>query len=253
MTDADETAALQRARELIAEAERIVALTGAGISTESGIPDFRGPQGVWTRNPSAQKLVTIQSYLASAEVRRAAWQERLRHPAWQARPNAAHRALVELERTGKLAALITQNIDELHQQAGSSADIVVELHGTIHQTVCLQCSDRRPMRETLARVESGEMDPPCRLCGGILKSATISFGQALDPQVLARAQSAAESCDLLLAAGTSLSVHPAAGLVGIAADAGAKVIICNAEPTPYDHLAAEVLRGPLGTVLPSLL
>jgi len=253
MTDVDETAALERARELVADSERIVALTGAGISTESGIPDFRGPQGVWTRNPAAQALVTIQSYVASAEVRQQAWQERLNHPAWSARPNAAHRALVDLERRGKLAALITQNIDELHQQAGSSPDIVLELHGTIHQTVCLQCSDRRPMRETLDRVEAGEADPPCRLCGGILKSATISFGQALDASVLARAQAAAESCDLMLAAGTSLSVHPAAGLVGLAADAGATVIVCNAEPTPYDRIAAEVLRGPLGTVLPSLV
>ncbi|MGH3434018.1 MAG: SIR2 family NAD-dependent protein deacylase [Thermocrispum sp.] len=252
MTHRDETQALARARELLAAADRVVALTGAGVSTDSGIPDFRGPNGLWTRNPGASVMFTLQSYVASAEVRAASWQARLVHPAWQARPNAAHRALVDLERTGRLGALVTQNIDELHQRAGSSAELVIELHGTMFHTGCLDCSDRRPMREALDRVAAGEADPPCLICGGILKSATISFGQALDPATLARARTATAGCDLLLAAGSSLSVYPAAGLVDLAAEAGATVLVCNAEPTPYDAVAAEVLRGPLGNVLPAL-
>lgn len=249
----DEERTLLRARELLAAAERIVVLTGAGVSTDSGIPDFRGPNGVWTRNPGADKMFTLQSYVASSEVRAAAWQARLEHPGWDARPNAAHRALVDLERTGRLSALVTQNIDGLHQRAGSSADLIIELHGTMFDTVCLGCGDRRGMRESLDRVAAGEADPSCVLCGGILKSATISFGQSLDPAVLARAQAAAQGCDLLLAVGSSLTVYPAAGLVGVAAEAGVTVLVGNAEVTPYDDLAAEVLRGPLGTVLPALL
>ncbi|HET9140706.1 Sir2 family NAD-dependent protein deacetylase [Actinophytocola sp.] len=244
---------LDRARKLVARANRIAVLTGAGISTESGIPDFRGPNGLWTKNPGAERMSNIQAYLADPEVRRNSWQARAAHPAWTAAPNAGHRALVDLERTGRLLAILTQNIDGLHQRAGSNPDLVVELHGTISDTVCLTCDDRRPMRAALDRVAAGEPDPPCRLCGGILKSATISFGQALDVDVLDQARAVARSCDLMLAAGSSLTVQPAAGLVGLAAQAGATVVVCNGSATPYDGLAAVVLREPLGATLPALV
>jgi NAD-dependent deacetylase len=234
-------------------ARRVVVLTGAGISTDSGIPDFRGPRGVWTRDPEAEKLSTLSWYVADPAVRRRAWQERLHHPAWTARPNAGHAALVGLERQGRLRALLTQNIDGLHQAAGSDPALVVELHGTVHEVVCLSCGDRTPMRSVLDRVEDGEADPACPRCGGILKSATISFGQALDAAVVDAAVAAAEDCDVFVAVGTSLTVHPAAGLVDLAASHGARVVVVNAEPTPYDGTADLVVREPIGTALPRLL
>lgn len=243
---------LADARELVAKARRVVALTGAGISTESGIPDFRGPQGVWTRNPKAEMLSDIRYYVADPEVRKLAWQERLSHAAWTAKPNAGHMALVELEKNGRLHTLVTQNIDGLHQQAGNSPDKVVEVHGTIHEVTCLNCGWRGPMRATLDRVRAGEEDPPCRSCGGILKSATISFGQALVPEVIDRALQAAEEADLVLAIGSSLSVYPVANAVPLAKSAGASVIIVNAQPTAMDQLADVVLRGAIGELLPEL-
>ena len=242
-----------RARRLLARPSRVTVLTGAGISTDSGIPDFRGPNGVWTRNPGAERTATLQHYLADPVTRREAWRNRLEHPAWSAEPNAGHRALVDLERDGRLVALLTQNIDELHQRAGSDPDLVVELHGTMRSVVCWSCGERGPMGPVLDRVRSGEDDPPCRSCGGILKSATISFGQALEPATLARAEAAALDCDVLLAVGSSLTVHPAAGVVPAARSAGAAVIIVNAEPTPYDSLADVVLRGSISEILPALL
>ncbi len=244
---------LSAVRSWIEAARRLVVLTGAGISTESGIPDFRGPQGVWTRNPEAEKQSTIQHYVADPEVRRRAWQSRLDSPAWGAQPNAGHRALVALERRGKLDTLITQNIDGLHQAAGSSPERVVEVHGTMREVVCLACGERAPMERALARVRAGEEDPPCRTCGGILKSATISFGQSLVASDIARAERAARQCDLLLAIGTKLSVWPVAGVVPVAKDAGARVVILNAEPTDMDGLADAVLRGPIGEILPRLV
>lgn len=237
--------------EWLAAAEAVTVLTGAGISTDSGIPDFRGPSGVWTRDPEAAKLVTLDAYVSDPDVRRRAWLSRRDHPAWHAEPNAAHRALAELERAGRLRAVITQNIDGLHQRAGSTA--VVELHGTIHEVACLSCGDRGPMGTALDRVAAGEPDPACLRCGGILKSATISFGQTLDPAVLERAVDAAVECDLLLAVGTSLTVQPAAGLVDLAHRAGARIAIVNAQPTPYDRIAAAVIRDPIGEALPALL
>jgi NAD-dependent deacetylase len=239
-------------RGWIEAAERVVVLTGAGVSTDSGIPDFRGPQGVWTRNPEAEKQSTIQHYVADPEVRRRAWRSRLESPAWSAQPNAGHRALVALERRGKLDTLITQNIDGLHQAAGSSPERVVEVHGTMREVVCLDCGQRAPMERALARVRAGEDDPPCRTCGGILKSATISFGQNLVPEDLRRAELAARRCDLMLAVGTKLSVWPVAGVVPGAKDAGARVVIVNAEPTEMDAMADAVLRGPIGDILPRL-
>jgi NAD-dependent deacetylase len=240
-------------RGWIGAARQVVVLTGAGISTESGIPDFRGPQGVWTRNPEAEKQATIQHYVADPEVRKRAWRSRLDSPAWSARPNAGHRALVTLERRGKLDTLITQNVDGLHQAAGSSKERVVEVHGTWREVTCLACGERAPMERALARVRAGEEDPPCRTCGGILKSATISFGQGLVPADIARAERAARQCDLMLAIGTKLSVWPVAGVVPVAKDAGARVVILNAEPTDMDSLADAVLRGTIGDILPRLV
>lgn len=237
---------------MVAKAERIVALTGAGISTDSGIPDFRGPQGLWTRDPAAARLFTLQDYLADPQVRRRAWLSRRDHPAWTAEPNAGHRALVDLERDGRLLAIVTQNIDGLHQRAGNSPDRVIEIHGTLYEVECLGCAARGPMSETLKRVANGEEDPSCLDCGGILKAATISFGQPLHEPTLRRAVAAAAGCDVLLAVGTSLTVQPAAGLVEVAAEAGATVIIINASPTPYDAIARAVLRDPIGEVLPRL-
>lgn len=244
---------LRLAHSLVAGAGRIVALTGAGISTDSGIPDFRGPNGLWTKNPAAERMFNLRAYRDSKEIREQTWQARVTHPGWTAEPNAAHQALVKLERAGKLCAIVTQNIDRLHQKAGSAVGLVIELHGTMFESVCLSCDDRRDMREVLNRVRAGETDPPCEICGGILKSATISFGQALDRTVLDQAQAAARSCDLMLSAGTSLTVQPAAGLVGLAASSGAAVVVCNGSETPYDAFAAAVLRGPLGEVLPALV
>ena len=240
-------------RGWIEAAQRVVVLTGAGVSTDSGIPDFRGPQGVWTRNPEAEKQSTIQHYVADPEVRRRAWRNRLDSPAWAAKPNAGHRALVALERRGKLDTLITQNIDGLHQAAGSSPERVIEVHGTMREVVCLDCGERAPMERALARVRAGEDDPPCRSCGGILESATISFGQSLVPEDLRRAEQAARRCDLMLAIGTKLSVWPVAGVVPVAKDAGARVAILNAEPTDMDALADTVLRAPISGILPRLI
>ncbi|MCZ2839643.1 SIR2 family NAD-dependent protein deacylase [Modestobacter sp. VKM Ac-2985] len=231
-------------------ARRICVLTGAGISTDSGIPDYRGPNGVWTRDPDAEKLVTFSYYVADPEIRRRAWLMR-RDTAPDARPNAGHAALVELERQGRLRALLTQNVDGLHTDAGSSG--VLELHGTVREVECLACGARTPMTAALARVDAGEPDPACADCGGVLKSATISFGQALDADVLDAAAQAAADCDVFLAVGTSLGVHPAAGLVEVAAAHGARVVVVNAEPTPYDGLADLVVRESIGTALPRLL
>lgn len=231
----------------------VAVLTGAGISTDSGIPDFRGPNGVWTRNPAAERASTLSAYLGDPEIRRAAWQARLRSPARNARPNAAHLALVELERRGVLHTLVTQNTDGLHLAAGHDPAKVVEIHGNGRQYVCWDCGETGPMEEALARVEAGEEDPPCRSCGGILKTATISFGQNLVPEVLERSQWAAASCDLFLAIGTSLGVYPAAGLPMMALRTGAKLVILNAEETPYDEHAEVIIREQLGTVLPKIV
>ena len=244
------TAAVLNVRRRVEESCRIVALTGAGISTDSGIPDFRGPQGVWTKNPKAEQPSNFHYYMADPEVRKLAWQSRVQHPAWRAVPNAGHAALVELERRGKLLALITQNIDGLHQRAGNSPDRVIEVHGTVHDVMCMHCGWRGPMQRTLDRVRAGEQDPSCLECGGILKSATISFGQALVPEIIERAMHAAAAADLFMAVGTSLQVYPIAGLLPLAKNAGAGVIILNAEPTPMDHLADRVIASPIGEVLP---
>jgi NAD-dependent deacetylase len=244
---------LAEVRSWVDEARRIVVLTGAGISTESGIPDFRGPQGVWTRDPAAERRATLQHYMSDPEVRRDSWRHRLEHPTWQAEPNAGHRAIVELERRGTLDTLITQNIDGLHHAAGSDPERIVEVHGSMREVVCMSCGERAPMERALARVRAGEDDPPCRTCGGILKSATISFGQNLVAEDLRRAQAAAERCDLLLAIGSTLSVYPIADVVPVARTSGARIVIVNGSETAMDDLADAVLRGPIGEILPALV
>ena len=249
---APQVVSLDAIRGWLRAARRVVVLTGAGISTESGIPDFRGPNGVWTRNPEAEKLSTIQHYLADPQVRKASWRSRLEHPAFGASPNAGHEALVELERHGKLHALVTQNIDGLHLRAGSSRERVIEVHGNVHQAICLGCGWKGPMQETLDRVRAGEEDPACRACGGILKSDTISFGQALVPEVIERALQAAQEADFMLAVGSTLQVYPVAHAVPLATSNGARLVIVNAEPTQFDSLADAILRQPIGTVLPQL-
>jgi len=247
-----DASSISTVRGWIDKAKRVVALTGAGISTDSGIPDFRGPQGLWTRNPAAEKISDIRYYVADQEVRKAAWQARLTSPAWQARPNDGHLALATLEKRGILYAVITQNIDGLHQQAGSSPERVLEVHGTMHRVVCLDCGWKGPMQDTLDRVRAGEEDPPCRKCGGMLKSDTISFGQPLVQEVIRQAIDVAMGADVLLSVGTSLQVYPVASIVPIAKDAGARLVILNAQPTPFDEIADAVFSGAISEVLPHL-
>jgi NAD-dependent deacetylase len=239
-------------RRWVDDAERVVVLTGAGISTDSGIPDFRGPQGVWTRDPKAEKMSDIRYYVADPEVRKAAWRSRLEHPAWTAQPNEGHKALVTLENRGKLHALITQNIDGLHQRAGNSSGRVIEVHGTVHRVMCLSCGWRGPMQATLVRVRAGEEDPPCLQCNGMLKSDTISFGQPLVAPVIQKALNAALETDLLLAIGSSLQVYPIADAVPTAKAAGARIVIMNAQPTPFDGIADAVLDGSISEALPQV-
>jgi NAD-dependent deacetylase len=242
------------ARDLVDEATSIAVLTGAGISTDSGIPDFRGPQGVWTKNPEAEKTSNISHYVRDPDVRKRNWDRRAAGELWaDVEPNLGHRALVHLERRGKLHTLITQNVDELHQRAGSDPERVVEVHGTTRKVACLSCTYRDAMEVVLERVRAGEEDPDCPDCGGLLKSATVSFGQSLDPGDLMRAEVAANEADLFLAVGTSLSVFPINETVVIAHRAGARLVIVNMEPTPFDHVADVVLHDSISAVLPGVV
>ena len=231
---------------------RVAVLTGAGISTDSGIPDYRGPSGVWTRNPRLVNAFTYQSFMAEPEVRGEFWRTYLGHAAWQAQPNVAHRALAELERTDVAVRVLTQNVDRLHQKAGSSPRKVLELHGTIHETVCTGCGARTPSEETLARVAKGDDDPHCTACGAILKLAVVLFGQHLDAATVGQAERIAAHSELMLAVGTSLQVEPVASLCAVAVNAGHPLVIVNRDPTPYDDLAVEVIREPIGEALPRI-
>ena len=232
---------------------RVAVLTGAGISTDSGIPDFRGPAGLWTKDPAAEKMSTYQVYVSDLAVRQRSWQARLVHPAWAAKPNAAHLALAQLANSPIDTHVITQNIDGLHQKAGAPADRVMELHGTIYWVVCVGCGVRTEMAETLVRVRAGESDPPCADCGGILKSATVMFGQALDVAVLSRAATAAQNAQLFLAIGSTLTVEPAASLCAVAVKGGAKLVVINRDPTPYDGLAVATIRQPISEAVPAIV
>ncbi|MFF3412688.1 NAD-dependent deacetylase [Streptomyces sp. NPDC002742] len=231
----------------------VAILSGAGVSTDSGIPDYRGPNGLWQRDPEAEKLVTYEYYMGDPEIRRRAWLMQRKTQELRAEPNAAHRAVTELERSGVPVRVITQNVDGLHQLAGLPARKVLELHGTARAVVCTRCHERTPMEDVLARVDAGEDDPACLTCGSILKPATVMFGERLDPVVLGQAAAIAKACQVFIAVGSTLQVQPAAGLAGVAADHGARLVIVNAEPTPYDELADEVVREPIGTALPELL
>jgi NAD-dependent deacetylase len=253
MHDSELDTRIAEARALVSKAERIVVLTGAGISTDSGIADFRGPQGLWTRNPEAEKMATISHYMAEPEVRRASWRAKLTSSVREAHPNRGHLALVDLERHGQLDTLITQNVDGLHHDAGSDPERIVEIHGTVREAVCMACDDRGPMNETLERVRNGEDDPACLKCGGILKSATISFGQGLVGADLERSHEAAIHCDLAIAIGSTLSVYPIANVIPAAKQAGARIIILNGSPTEMDDLADVLLRGGIGEILPKIV
>jgi NAD-dependent deacetylase len=252
--------AIARARSLVEQARRIVVLTGAGISTDSGIADFRGPNGVWTKNPEAERTATLQAYVADPDLRRRSWERRLTSTLWDAEPNDGHRALVDLERSGRLDTLVTQNIDGLHQMAGNDPGRIIEIHGTTRDVTCLRCGDRQSSEPVHERVRGGETDPVCLVqradgtaCGGMLKPATISFGQSLVPEDLFRAETAAAACDLLLAVGSTLGVFPAAGLVPTAVQHGAVIVIVNGGPTEMDSLADVVVDGRIGQCLPAMV
>jgi NAD-dependent deacetylase len=249
---------IDRVRGWIEAADAISVLTGAGISTDSGIPDFRGPKGLWTRNPDAEKQATLQYYLSDPEVRRRSWRMRLDPDAgmgslWNAAPNAAHHALARLERRGKLHTLVTQNVDGLHHAAGNSAARVVEIHGSMREFMCMSCDDRGPIERVLERVRGGDDDPSCRSCGGILKMRAVSFGQNLFPGDMERAEAGALGCDLMLAIGSTLAVYPAAAVVPAAKQNGARVVIVNGDPTEMDGIADVLLRGRIGEILPRLI
>ncbi len=251
MAAIDDAAQLERIAAWLRDARSIVVLTGAGISTESGVPDFRGPQGIWTKDPSAEKTATLAHYMSDRDARVRSWRNRMDGGWWLKEPNAGHVALAELERKAALDLLVTQNVDGLHQKAGTSPERVVEIHGTMTAVQCMRCGERGALEATLDRVRAGEDDPPCRSCGGILKSATISFGQSLVPEDLERSFEAAAGCDVFLALGTSLGVYPAAEMPAIALRSGAVLVIGNAQETPYDGSADAIRRDQLGTWLPA--
>lgn len=243
-----------RAAEIISRSTRITVLTGAGISTDSGLPDFRGPNGLWTKNPEAEKASNISNYVNEPEVRKVNWALRADGKLWaNVHPNDGHRALLPLQKRGVLHTLVTQNVDELHQMSGIEAERVVEIHGTTRKAGCLSCDYRTEMETVLERVRAGEPDPPCPVCGGIMKSATISFGQALIAEDLSRAQLAADEADLLLAIGSSLTVNPIASIVPRAKRRGAALVIVNGEDTPFDSIADATVRGSISSVLPRLI
>ena len=246
---ADEAGARESARRLIAQSRRAVAFTGAGMSTASGIPDFRSPGGVWSR----YRPVSFPDFLASDDGRRRYWEyKRAMHGAFAgARPNAAHLALAQLEREGRLLAVVTQNVDGLHQEAGSRR--VIEVHGTNRRVECLQCGRSLPADAVFGAIAGDPFTiPTCAACGGWLKPATISFGQNLLPEVIDEAFRLARECDLMIVAGSSLVVYPAAAVPEAAVESGAALIVVNAEATPLDDRARVVFHGPVEVVLPAL-
>ena len=237
----------------LADAERIVILSGAGLSTAAGIPDFRGPEGLWTRDPYAELVSTLSWYLRDDDVRKAAWRRRADPAMWAAEPTRAHRAIVELERQGRLRGIVTQNTDGLHQVAGSSPELVHEVHGSARTWRCEMCGRTGPMTEMVERVQAGEEDPRCPDCGGITRATVILFEEVLDPDVLQASLDAVEDCDAIVAVGTTLGVYPVAGLFPLALQQGAYGVIVNASETAFDDDADEVIRGRLDDVLPGLL
>ncbi|HTY22443.1 MAG TPA: Sir2 family NAD-dependent protein deacetylase [Desulfomonilaceae bacterium] len=246
--------AIRAAGRMLFEAKRVVVFTGAGISTESGIPDFRSPGGIWSQyNPDD---LTYQRFRSHEKYRKLYWEYDLaRFPAMKdAVPNAAHKAVAEIEASGRLLALITQNIDGLHQKAGSSKDKIYELHGTVHEVTCLDCHFRWPREEITEKMDPENIDIPyCPHCGGPLKCATIAFGQSLPADVLENAFLHAGSCDLFLTIGSSLVVQPACFLPHEAKRAGAQLILVNREATPYDNLMNMAILGNAGEVMQALI
>jgi NAD-dependent deacetylase len=240
-----------RAARLLEDKGRILVFTGAGISTESGIPDFRGPDGVWTRVDPDE--FTIVRYLSNPETRRRSWSMRAESGVMDALPNAAHTALVDLWQSGRMSACVTQNIDGLHQQAGLPHEAVVELHGNAGATVCVRCSSRAATAAVLERVRAGDGDPACEACGGILKTDVVFFGETLPPAATARAFELAKHCDAVVAVGSTLSVYPAAYVPLEATRDGSPLVIVNQGPTDLDHLATARIEGPAGTILPRLV
>ncbi len=231
--------------------ERILVFTGAGISTESGIPDFRGRNGVWTRVDPAE--FTIDKYLRNPDTRRRSWQMRLESGTLTAKPNKAHRAVTRLWRSGRMLACVTQNIDGLHQKAGLPTQALVELHGNAHVARCVGCGDRQPTVDVVTRVQAGEDDPSCLLCGGILKIDVVFFGEMLPPAATDLAYALASQADAVVAVGSTLSVFPAAQIPLEVAQAGHPLVILNIGPTAFDDLAAARIEAPAGKALPALV
>ena len=233
-------------------------ITGAGISTASGIPDYRGPQGVWTTNPAAERASRAEVYANDHEIRVASWQRLLTRSEHPPQPNEAHIALARFERTGRLRLLVTQNIDGLHLEAGTSPDRLIEIHGHVRTVRCLVCNDRQPTALVLARVASGDTDPHCEVdvaghtCGGVLTTTIVRFGDQPDPLAMHRAKRVARDCDVLLCVGSTLAVYPVAALVPLALDYDVRVVIVNDAPTEYDERALCV-RGDITEVLPAIL
>jgi NAD-dependent deacetylase len=240
--------AIARLQEMIHEAGAVVPFTGAGISTECGIPDFRSPGGLWTKN----RPIPFDEFLASQEARNESWRRRfaMSDQFGDAKPGRGHRALASLYRMGKVPGVVTQNIDNLHQASGIAPEHVVELHGNTTYAACLDCADRYELSWVRQRMESANgCAPDCPACGGFIKTATISFGQAMPDAAMQRAQDLALNCALFLAIGSSLLVWPAAGFPLMARRSGARLIIINREPTEFDEMADLVVRQDIGTVL----
>ena len=231
----------------LSECRRAVIFTGAGISTESGIPDFRSPGGIWSRNAP----IDFQAFLASEEARRETWRRKLEidRDMSRASPNRGHLAVAGLVRAGRVLAVVTQNIDGLHQRSGVPDEALIELHGNGTYARCLSCRKRYDLDSILRDFEADETLPICARCGGIIKTATISFGQAMPEEEMRRAQAAARACDLFLVAGSSLVVYPAAALPGTAKASGASLVILNRDPTDYDAIADLVLHREIGPTL----
>jgi NAD-dependent deacetylase len=250
--------ALADARGLLEGAGSVCVLTGAGVSTASGIPDFRGPEGIWTKDPAAEALSSYETWIRDPDARKRAWRQRVASRGHRPSPNAGHMAIVALERSGRLHTLVTQNVDGLHHDAGNEPGRIVEIHGSARYAVCLRCGDRGPIEPVLDRVSRGEEDPTClasireSACAGMLKSATISFGQSLVAADLARAERAAATADVLVAVGSTLSVWPVAGMVPLARSNGHAVVVVNGGPTAMDDLASVVVCGPIEELLPQM-
>jgi len=238
---------VQAAARLLRESGRTAAFTGAGISTESGISDFRSPGGVWDRH----RIVTYQEFVGSAEARREYWamKRELHRELLKAEPNRAHTALADLEKAGVLDCLITQNIDGLHQQGGVSPERVIEIHGTNRAAECLDCGLRTPIEDIQRRLDGGETDVRCGDCGGMVKPATIMFGQSMPEEEMRRAWDCAAGCDLLFMIGSSLQVEPAASIPRVAAERGASLIFINRTETPWDHIASVRFTEAAGEVM----